>query len=157
MNNNLGHNSQNKTLIDFVITGTGRIRITDQIVKSCLIPNIVNGIAKDQTIYDSEVIGLRCRVRTGGSKVWFFEHKPPKSKRTLRYTFGRFPEVRTNEARILCKKIKHAIETGNDPKLIITENTNARTLEALAQKWIKRSELVGESFQVDVPLLLVDQ
>jgi len=24
MNNNLGHNSQNKTLIDFVITGTGR-------------------------------------------------------------------------------------------------------------------------------------
>jgi hypothetical protein len=62
MNNNLGHNSQNKTLIDFVITGTGRVRITDQIVKSYLIPNIVNGIAKDQTIYDSEVIGLRCGV-----------------------------------------------------------------------------------------------
>ena len=146
MNNYLGHNSQNKTLIDFVITGTGRVRITDQIVKSYLIPNIVNGIAKDQTIYDSEMIGLRCRVRTGGSKVWFFEHKPPKSKRTLRYTFGRFPEVRTNEARILCKKIKHAIETGYDPKLIITENTNAQTLEALAQEWIKRSGLAGESF-----------
>jgi hypothetical protein len=69
MNNNLGHNSQNKTLIDFVITGTGRVRITDQIVKSYLIPNIVNGIANDQTIYDSEVMGLRCGVRTRGSKV----------------------------------------------------------------------------------------
>ena len=152
MNNNLGHNSQNKTLIDFVITGTGRVRITDQIVKSYLIPNIVNGIAKDQTIYDSEVIGLRCRVRTGGSKVWFFEHKPPKSKRTLRYTFGRFPEVRTNEARLLCKKIKHAIEIGNDPKLIIAENTNARTLETLTEEWIKSVLDVSKRFRPETKL-----
>lgn len=152
MNNNLGHNSQHKKLIDFVITETGRVRITDQIVKTYLVPIILNGVAKDQTIYDSEVIGLRCRVRTGGSKVWFFEHKPPKSNRTFRYTFGHFPEVRTNEARILCKKIKHAIETGHDPKLIIAENTNTRTLETLTEEWIKSVLNISKRFRPETKL-----
>jgi integrase len=136
MTNNIGHNSINKTLEDFIITGTGRIKITDQIVRDYLKPTIQDGVLKDKIIYDSEVIGLRCRVRIGGSKVWFFEFTPTKSKSSKRYTFGSFPEVRTAEARNLCKRIKHAIETGIDPKATIVENTNARTLEALADEWI---------------------
>ncbi len=134
--NTLGHNSQNKTLDDFVIAGTGRVKITDQIVRDLLKPTYENGIPKDRIIYDSEVIGLRCRIRVGGSKKWFYEFTPHKSKSTKRYTFGTFPEVRTAEARILCKKIKHAIESGVDPKATITENTNSRTLEVLADEWI---------------------
>lgn len=42
---NLGHNSQNKKLFDFVIGGTESVKITDQIIKSYL--NIVNGISKN--------------------------------------------------------------------------------------------------------------
>jgi hypothetical protein len=66
MINNIGQNSINKTLEDFIITGTGRIKITDQIVRVCLKPTIQNGVLKDKIIYDSKVIGLRCRVSTRG-------------------------------------------------------------------------------------------
>ena len=118
--NTLGHNSQNKTLDDFVIAGTGRVKITDQIVRDLLKPTYENGIPKDRIIYDSEVIGLRCRIRVGGSKKWFYEFTPHKSKSTKRYTFGTFPEVRTAEARILCKKIKfnilHIMEKNYNPQ-----------------------------------------
>ena len=34
--NTLGHNSQNKTLDDFIIIGTGRVKITNQIVRDIL-------------------------------------------------------------------------------------------------------------------------
>jgi hypothetical protein len=66
MINNIGQNSINKTLEDFIITGTGRIIITDQIVRDYLKPTIQNSILKDKIIYDSKVIGLWCRVSTEG-------------------------------------------------------------------------------------------
>jgi hypothetical protein len=34
--NALGHNSQNKTLDNFIIIGTGRFKITNQIVRDIL-------------------------------------------------------------------------------------------------------------------------
>lgn len=136
MTNNIGHNSINKTLEDFIITGTGRIKITDQIVRDYLKPTIQDGVLKDKIIYDSEVIGLRCRVRIGGSKVWFFEFTPTKSKSSKRYTFGSFPEVRTAEARNLCKRIKHAIVNGIDPKATIVENTNVRVEAAPSRRFV---------------------
>ena len=43
MTNNIGHNSINKTLEDFIITGTGRIKITDQIVRDYLKPTTQDG------------------------------------------------------------------------------------------------------------------
>ena len=91
---------------------------------------------KGKIIYDSEVIGLRCRVRTGGSKVWFYEFTPTKSKSSKRYTFGSFPEVRTADARNLCKRIKHAIVNGIDPKATIVENTNARVEAAPSRRFV---------------------
>jgi hypothetical protein len=58
MTNNIGHNNINKTLEDFLITGAGRIKITDQIVRDYLKPTIQDGVLKDKIIYDSEVISL---------------------------------------------------------------------------------------------------
>jgi hypothetical protein len=53
----LGHNSNKKTLIDFI--REGRCKITNEIANRYLVCNIVNGEKKETILYDSEVIGLR--------------------------------------------------------------------------------------------------
>jgi len=145
--NNLGHNSNNKTLQDFVIidpeTGlsTGRIKITDEIMQKYLICKINHNKPKgkdkiEAIINDSEVIGLKAVVKAGGTKSWYYEYKPKGSRRTERHTFpAKFPELKTKDARILAKAIKHELALGKNPKDTIAERSQAKTIAELATDW----------------------
>ena len=143
-----GHNSKNKTLVDFIEDKTGRVKITNDIVENYLVcdveDRIVDGVKhknfgsyKEKIIYDSEVVGLRCRINVGGSKTWLFEHKPKKSKSTERFTIGSFPELKVLEARSIAKELKSGIILGKNPKDIINDRTGARTLGAVTEEWVK--------------------
>jgi len=144
-----GHNSNNKTLFDFIIKdpetnkSTGRIKLNDTIIKQYLVYDHSKDIEANDfdkgaiTVNDSEKIGLRCRVRKSGKKVWFYEHKVKGSRSTERHTIGNFPEINTKKAREIVTELKAAIVVGKNPKKLINKINNTETLGNVAAEWIK--------------------
>ena len=159
--NYLGHNSNTKTLNDFVIidpeTGrsTGRIKITDEIMRKYLVCKLDTSKPKGKDkvevrINDSEVIGLKAVVKAGGTKSWYFEYKPLGSRITERHTFpAKFPEMNTKEARKLAKDLKNQIALGKNPKDIIAERTTAKTIGAIAEDWEKNILYKSQRFRAN--------
>ena len=145
--NSLGHNSNSKSLQDFLIidpeTGrsTGRIKITDEIMRKYLVCKIDHSKPKGKdkievVINDSEVIGLKAVVKAGGTKSWYFEYKPKGSRTNERHTFtSKFPEMNTKDARALAKDIKHELALGKNPKDTIAERSTAKTVGAIVADW----------------------
>ena len=145
--NSLGHNSNSKSLQDFLIidpeTGrsTGRIKITDEIMRKYLVCKIDHSKPKGKdkievVINYSEVIGLKAVVKAGGTKYWYFEYKPKGSRTNERHTFtSKFPEMNTKDARALAKDIKHELALGKNPKDTIAERSVAKTVGAIVADW----------------------
>ena len=141
----LGHNSNKKTLIDFI--REGRCKITNEIANRYLVCNIVNGEKKETILYDSGVIGLRLRVYPGGTKSWFYDYKPNRKTPNRRYTIGSFPEIKVVEARKIAKELKAGLVLGREPRDIILNYTNGKTLKLVAEEWIKSVLKVSKRYR----------
>lgn len=145
----IGHNQPPLTIEDFFILdqdgkSTGRVKLTNTILNKYL----VRQYDKEEDEYferilnDSEKIGLKAKVgpTAGGIKSLFYQYLPKKAKYPVKYHLGHFPEMKVDAARSLVEDLKQAIKLGQDPKTVIEERRNAKTLSEVITEW-KQKEL----------------
>jgi len=144
----MGHNQPPKTIDDFLIfdkygKSTGRIKLNNTIIKKYLTrkTKIVRKNGEDVSVYvervanDSEKIGLKAKVgpTVDGTKSFFFQYTPKGDRIPKKYHLGHFPEMKIYAARSLVEELKQAIKLGKDPKTVIEERRNAKTLFEVAE------------------------
>ena len=151
----IGHNQPPLTIEDFYILdisgkSAGRIKITNTIIKKYLTrkTKIVKRNGENVSIYveriinDSEKIGLRVKINTGGTKTFFYRHwgkgKTDDGKRRnyIPYHLGNFPEMKIEAARSLVENLKQAIKLGKDPRSVIEERKKAKKLSEVIAQWL---------------------
>ena len=137
----MGHNMPPKVIDDFLIfdadgNSTGRIHITNTILKKYLVRKTNDKQEYvERAINESEKIGLKAKINPGKSKSFFYQYLPKKAKYPVKYHLGHFPEMKIDAARSLVEDLKQAIKLGRDPKTVIEERRNAKTLFEVAELW----------------------
>ena len=152
----IGHNQPPLTIKDFLILDSdgesiGRINFTNTIIKKYLkrIYDPKTDKYKEKVINDSEKIGLKAKINAGGSRSFFFQKTFKKERNPRKYHLGHFPEMKVDAARSLVEDLKQAIKLGRDPKTVIEERRNAKTLFEVAELWtdtvLDKSARYGQS------------
>lgn len=77
--------------------------------------------------------GMHLLVRPTGTKSWQLKYRIRGREKLL--TFGQFPEVNVNRARILQAEAKELLEQGIDPS---KKRATGKTLEALGRAWFEK-------------------
>ena len=136
----MGHNMPPKVIDDFLIldadgNSIGRINITNTIMNKYLVRKVKDGEYIERAINDSEKIGLKAKINPGGTKSFFYQYLPKKAKYPVKYHLGHFPEMKIDAARSLVEDLKQAIKLGKDPKTVIEERRNAKTLSEVIAEW----------------------
>jgi integrase len=140
----MGHNMPPKVIDDFYILdadgeSTGRIKLTNTIINKHLVRRYDKEKDKyrERILNDSEKIGLKAKVgpTTDGTKSFFYQYTPKGDRIPKKYHLGHFPEMKIDAARSLVEDLKQAIKLGRDPKTVIEERRNAKTLFEVAELW----------------------
>jgi integrase len=144
--NNFGHNSQYKTIDDFIVNG--RVKITKEIIEKYFKLNVgKDGQYIDSVLNDSECIGLRLRKRSNRNLTWYFERWNKKLNKPSKYKLLNYPELSIKAARTLATELRSKIVLGEDPKTIIAEYTDAKSLRVFADEWVKNVLNVSKRFR----------
>jgi hypothetical protein len=93
--------------------------------------------------------GLYLFVSTTGHRAWRFKYYIEGREKHLH--FGRYPEISLKAARERRLDARRALETGNDPGVILQAKRAARsaTFEALAMEWLgmQRNKLTLKTYE----------
>ena len=143
----IGHNQPPLTIEDFLIKdpdgiSIGRIKLTNTILKKYLVRKYDKEKDKylERIVNDSEKIGLKAKVSPGGTKSFFYQYTPKGDRVPKKHHLGHFSEMKVDAARSLVEDLKQAIKLGQDPRTIIEERRNAKTLSEVITEW-KQKEL----------------
>jgi len=144
--NNFGHNSQHKTIDDFIVNK--RVKITKEIIDKYFKLKVdKNGQYTESVLNDSECIGLRLRQRSNGNKTWYYERWNKQLNRPTKYKLLEYPTLSIKDARNLATELRSQIVLGKDPKAIVAEYTNAKSLKFFAEEWTKKVLNVSKRFR----------
>ena len=100
----MGHNMPPKTIDDFYIidadgNSTGRIRITNTIMRKYLVRKINDKQEyAERIINDSEKNGLKAKISPGRTKSFFYQYTPKGDRVPQKHHLGHFPEMRVDAA-----------------------------------------------------------
>jgi len=113
-------------------------------------------IRTDQTrleIRDIDEEGLELRVTRRGVKTWAFRYRRKSDSRKRLLTFGRYPAMSLEEARIRAQEARARISRGADPAGREQERKATPTFREIAEEWqsnyaeANRSERVRQDDQ----------
>ena len=108
----------------------GKARITDKLVRAAETP----AKGQDRT-YDTETRGFVLRVTPKGVKSFAIEYRT--GERNRRYTIGRYPDWSVQAARNEAKRIRQAVDRGDDPAGERAENRAAITVKRLTELYAR--------------------
>ncbi len=102
---------------------------------------------RPRKLFDGD--GLYLYLSTTGHRAWRFKYYIEGREKHLH--FGRYPEISLKAARERRLEARRALETGNDPGVILQAERAARsaTFEALAMEWLgmQRNKLTLKTYE----------
>jgi integrase len=102
---------------------------------------------RPRKLFDGD--GLYLYLSTTGHRAWRFKYYIEGREKHLH--FGRYPEISLKAARERRLEARRALETGNDPGVILQAERAARsaTFEALAMEWLgmQRNRLTLKTYE----------
>jgi len=102
---------------------------------------------RPRKLFDGD--GLYLYLSTTGHRAWRFKYYIDGREKHLH--FGRYPEISLKAAREQRLEARRALETGNDPAVILQGERAARsaTFEALAMEWLglQRNKLTLKTYE----------
>jgi integrase len=102
---------------------------------------------RPRKLFDGD--GLYLYLSTTGHRAWRFKYYIEGREKHLH--FGRYPEISLKAARERRLEARRALETGNDPGVILQAERAARsaTFEALAMEWLRmqRNRLTLKTYE----------
>lgn len=102
---------------------------------------------RPRKLFDGD--GLYLYLSTTGHRAWRFKYYIEGREKHLH--FGRYPEISLKAARERRLEARRALETGNDPGVILQAERAARseTFEALAMEWlgVQRNKLTLKTYE----------
>lgn len=107
------------------------MRLTDTMVKRLPAPERGNKLH-----YDAEVKGFAVRVTAAGSRAFVLNYRRKTDGRERRLTIGAFPDWPTAAAREEAKRLKRAIDAGDDPVGDQQANRDAPTVAELVERFV---------------------
>jgi hypothetical protein len=142
----LGHNSQHKTIVDY-IDKNKRCKITKEIIDKYFKLKVIDGNYRENWLNDSECIGLKLRLRPGGTYTWYYSRWNKVLKKPTHYRLTEYPAMSIKAARSLANELRSTIILGKDPKKVIAEYTDAKTLKVIAADWTKSVLNISKRFR----------
>ena len=142
----LGHNSQHKTIVDY-IDKNKRCKITKEIIDKYFKLKVIDGNYRENWLNDSECIGLKLRLRPGGTYTWYYSRWSKSLKKPVHYRLTEYPAMSIKAARSLANELRSTIILGKDPKKVIAEYTDAKTLKVIAADWTKSVLNISKRFR----------
>jgi integrase len=106
-------------------------RLTDADIKRLPIPATGNTIA-----WDTAVTGLGARVTAGGHRAFVLDYRT-RAGRRRRYTIGAFPDWSITGAREEARRLRRAIDQGEDPLAEIEAERGAPTVNDLIVRFLE--------------------
>jgi integrase len=102
---------------------------------------------RPRKLFDGD--GLYLYLSTTGHRAWRFKYYIEGREKHLQ--FGRYPEISLKAARERRLEARRALETGNDPGVILQAERAARsaTFESLAMEWlgVQRNKLTLKTYE----------
>jgi integrase len=104
-------------------------RLTDKLVKTLPSPDTGNRIT-----YDTEIKGFGLRITASGARSFILNYRT--SGRERRYTIGSYPDWSVQAAREEAKRLKRAVDLGQDPMGDRHTERAAPSVKELAQRYL---------------------
>jgi integrase len=112
-------------------TVTRTDRLTDAVVKRLPIPAMGNAIT-----WDAQVTGLGARVTAAGYRSFVLDYRT-RAGRRRRFTIGSFPDWSVVGAREEARRLRRAIDGGDDPLAELAAERAAPTVNDLIQRFLE--------------------
>ncbi len=106
-------------------------KLADNVIKSLPVPE-----KGAKIYYDSEVIGLGCRVSAGGTRAFILNYRT-RSGRERRFTIGGFPDWKIGAARDEARALRKMIDRGDDPMADLQAGREAPTVSEMCDRFIE--------------------
>ena len=110
---------------------TTRRRLTDQVVRQLPPPVKGNRIA-----YDGDVPGFGLRVTAAGARSWILNYRRRADGVERRYTIGSWPSWSVAAAREEAKRLRRAVDGGDDPVGEAQAMRDAPTVTDLSERFL---------------------